>query len=124
MLRWRGSTSAAVVSSSSVPATRRSAMAAGEAERTQRAASSMASGTPSTSRQTRPTGGQVGGRAEPGAQQPGPVLEQPHGRVAGRLGVRPGRRVGQTGHLDQPFGPEPEPPPRGPEDLDARCAGE
>ena len=78
-------------------------MAAGEAERTQRAASSMASGTPATSRQTRPTGGQVGGRAEPGPQQPGPVLEQLHRRVAGRLRVRPGRRVGQAGHLDQPL---------------------
>jgi hypothetical protein len=71
-----------------------------------------------------PDVGQVGGRAEPGPQQPGPVLEQPHRRVAGRLGVRPGRRVGQAWHLDQPLGPEPEPPPRGPEDLDPRCAGE
>ncbi len=64
-----------------------------------------------------PDGGQVGGRPEPGPQQPGPVLEQLDGRVAGRLRVRPGRRVGQAGHLDQPLGPEPQPPPRGPEDL-------
>jgi hypothetical protein len=55
MLRWRGSTSGAVVSSSSPPAARRSAMAVGEAERTQRAASSMARGAPATSRQTRAT---------------------------------------------------------------------
>jgi hypothetical protein len=71
-----------------------------------------------------PDGGQVGVRPEPGPQQPGPVLEQPHGRVAGRPGVGPGRRVGQAAHLDQPLGPEPEPPPRGAEHLDLRRPGE
>jgi hypothetical protein len=44
----------------------RSAMAAGEAERTQRAASSMASGTPATSRQTRPTAARSAAGRNPG----------------------------------------------------------
>jgi hypothetical protein len=66
MLRWRGSTSGAVVASSSPPAASRSAMAAGEAERTQRAASSMASGTPATSRQTRPTAARSAAGRNPG----------------------------------------------------------
>ena len=66
MLRWRGSTSGEVVSSSSPPAASRSAMAAGEADRTQRAASSMASGTPATSRQTRPTAARSAAGRNPG----------------------------------------------------------
>ncbi len=41
-------------------------MAAGEAERTQRAASSMASGTPATSRHTRPTAARSAAGRNPG----------------------------------------------------------
>jgi hypothetical protein len=70
-----------------------------------------------------PDRGQVGVRAEPGPQQAGPVLEQLHGRVRGRLGVGAVRRVGQAAHLDQPLDPQPEPPPRGAEDLDAGGPG-
>ena len=107
-----------LVSSRSSPPASRSAIAARLADRTQRAASSIANGTPATSRQT--SGSlRVSGR-EAGPQQAGPLLEQLHRLVAGRSAPAPAGGQGRPEHLDQPLDAQPEPPPRGHQHLHPR----
>ena len=122
----RGSAVRLPVASSRNRSSSRLATWARVSDRSRAAASSMASGMPSSARQMRDDrrhGGFV--HREPGPDRRGPVAEQPDGRVPGGLGgARAGRRQRQRRHRAQGLAGHAERLPAGGQDAHAGRVGQ